>query len=1139
MKEYTGISESRTAKVVADLWSEKKGKVLLVVSTPLRAKRLAADLSFFVGENIFVMPAEEGTFLRYEAKSKEGLWERMAGLKALLSDVPGIVIAPISACLRKLPPASYYQEKEIELRCGGEYLYEELTSRLNQLGYERLPMITDPGQFSIRGAIIDVFSPDAEYPVRLEFFDQELESIRTFDIKTQRSIARIREVTLYPASEVLVNDKMLQLGWEKIHDEYQKWIGLTKIENPERAKELEKRLSQLEENIFIGKNRQVMEQNAEYFYPHTSYLWEYLNPGDMLVIEDSQRILEEAARREEEGLKEWEVLLSMGRAIPKDKEKIIRADTFWDCLKDLAKPKPNQEQVGERVLITPLPKEIPGIFVESSTAISSKQAPVYNGSMDVFVRDIKKYHTMGYEMIIACSSQDREKNLRDLLERENLTGRIVLRQGTLTSGMEFPDEKLLVLWDGDIFTTGKQKSRRKRSKKEGQVIKAFTDLSKGDFVVHESHGIGRFIDIQQLTVEGTKKDYLKIKYAGEDTLYIPVEQMDLIQKYIGSDGVAPKINKLSGPEWKRTKASAKEAILEMAQEILERSAERAALPGYAFGPDTPWQQEFEDQFPYTETEDQLRCIEEIKMDMEKPEPMDRLLCGDVGFGKTEVAARAIFKCVAEGKQAVILVPTTLLANQHYHTLTQRFEQFPFRVEMLSRFRTDKEQKIIVEKVKSGAIDVIIGTHRLLSKDVGFKDLGLLVIDEEQRFGVKHKETIKELRSHVDVLALSATPIPRTLHMSLTGIRDMSLIEDPPEERYPVQTYVLEEDELAIQEAIRKELKRGGQVYAVYNRVRGILRVARQLNKLVPEARLAVGHGQMNEGALEDVMLGFVEGEKDILLSTTIIEAGLDIPNVNTILILEADHYGLSQLYQLRGRVGRSNRLAYAYLFYRRGKTLSEAAEKRLRAIREFTELGAGFKVSMRDLEIRGAGNLLGTQQSGHMMTVGYELYIRLLEEAILTLQGKPIPAEKQDTSVELKASAYIPTEYVPDEVLKLEMYKKIADADTREEMAELEEEMKDRFGDVPATVTTLLMISLIRSLAEELAITRITEEKGKILFYVAQENPIEPIGYARLYETFGNRVEIGGRVKPLIKLATDEKQKLGDTLAFLEILKGL
>jgi transcription-repair coupling factor (superfamily II helicase) len=459
--------------------------------------------------------------------------------------------------------------------------------------------------------------------------------------------------------------------------------------------------------------------------------------------------------------------------------------------------------------------------------------------------------------------------------------------------------------------------------------------------------------------------------------------------------------------------------------------------------------------------------------------------------------------------------------------------------MLSRFRTDKEQKIIVEKVKSGAIDVIIGTRRLLSKDVGFKDLGLLVIDEEQRFGVKHKETIKELRSHVDVLALSATPIPRTLHMSLTGIRDMSLIEDPPEERYPVQTYVLEEDELAIQEAIRKELKRGGQVYAVYNRVRGILRVARQLNKLVPEARLAVGHGQMNEGALEDVMLGFVEGEKDILLSTTIIEAGLDIPNVNTILILEADHYGLSQLYQLRGRVGRSNRLAYAYLFYRRGKTLSEAAEKRLRAIREFTELGAGFKVSMRDLEIRGAGNLLGTQQSGHMMTVGYELYIRLLEEAILTLQGKPIPAEKQDTSVELKASAYIPTEYVPDEVLKLEMYKKIADADTREEMAELEEEMKDRFGDVPATVTTLLMISLIRSLAEELAITRITEEKGKILFYVAQENPIEPIGYARLYETFGNRVEIGGRVKPLIKLATDEKQKLGDTLAFLEILKGL
>ena len=689
---------------------------------------------------------------------------------------------------------------------------------------------------------------------------------------------------------------------------------------------------------------------------------------------------------------------------------------------------------------------------------------------------------------------------------------------------------------GYIYRNQTQK-RKKRIKSENtQQIKSFADIKKGDYIVHENHGIGRFMGIKQLTVNGEKKDYLHIKYAGEDMLYVPVEQMDIVQKYTGSDSAAPKINSLSGGEWKKTKAKAKAAVAEMAADLIELTAARQLEKGYAFGPDTPWQREFEDSFPYVETDDQLRCIAEIKADMEKPVAMERLLCGDVGFGKTEVAARALFKCVADGKQAAVLVPTTILANQHYYTLKDRFEKFPFKVDVLSRFKSDKEQEKTIEKLKNGQVDLVIGTHRLLSKDVSFKDLGLLVIDEEQRFGVKHKEAIKKLRKNVDVLTLSATPIPRTLHMSLTGIRDMSLIEEPPEDRLPVQTYVVEQEDDIIRDVIERELGRGGQVYVVFNRVQGIDMVASKISSLVPEASVATGHGQMNEVQLEKVMLGFIEGKTNVLVATTIIESGLDISNVNTIIVLDADRFGLSQLHQLRGRVGRSDKMAYAYLMYQPGKVLNEVAEKRLRAIREFTEFGSGFKVAMRDLEIRGAGNILGTAQHGHMMNIGYELYCKFVADAVKALQGEIVNDNKEETLVEIPVGAYIPDRYIEDETLKLHMYKKIAEVETEENEEDVIEELIDRFGDVPKQVMNLIRISRIRKLAADEFVSKVCVENGRLVFYFGEKNRLRGPVLAALSEKYGMRIFFHGGVKPFMRLTAEKSRWLDEALELLMTL---
>ncbi len=818
-----------------------------------------------------------------------------------------------------------------------------------------------------------------------------------------------------------------------------------------------------------------------------------------------------------------------------------------------------------------------------TTNINCVPAAVFSGRMDHYGEELRRLVKEGYEVHVVCATEERLKNLRDFAQRSELDtadfvsdwdhaenhgvgadyindsesddniqskiadsqpgankvsySNIIYESGFLPSGIYFTDDRIAYISDNDIFKNTKKKKRRKKSSK-GKQIKAFTDLKKGDYVVHENHGIGRFTGIEPLVVEGIRKDYMTIQYAGKDVLYVPVEQMDLVQTYIGSGGASPKMNKLSSGDWKKTKAKAKAAIANMAEELVRLSAERTVEHGFAFSPDTPWQRQFEDMFPYQETENQLRCIEEIKGDMELPWPMDRLLCGDVGFGKTEVAARAVFKCIMDGKQAAVLVPTTILANQHYHTFKERFENFPCSVDLLCRFRSEAQQKQAIENVKNGSVDVLIGTHRILSKDIKFKDLGLLVIDEEQRFGVQHKEAIKHLKKNVDVLTLSATPIPRTLHMSLSGIRSMSTLEEPPEDRYPVQTYVLEQDDALIREIIMREIDRGGQAFVVYNRVKGINTVADGIRTLVPEARVAVAHGQMNEGKLEDIMLEFMDGGFDVLVATTIIESGIDIQNANTLIILDADNFGLAQLYQLRGRVGRSDKAAYAYFMYRKNKVLSEVAEKRLRAIKEFTEFGSGFRIAMKDLEIRGAGNLLGTEQSGHMMMIGYELYCKLIDDAVRKLRGEKVREEEPEVALEIKVDAFISSDYIEDEKLKLDMYKRIAEIKSADDISDVTDELIDRFGDVPPETESLIQVALIQARCREIGVKRVALDGGKVLFeFFSDNNGLTAEAVSKLSEAYGMKMIINISARPFIKIPAAGRQKklLSDIAEFLDL----
>ena len=1152
MINYTGVSESRVAPIASEL-AGSAVQTLIIVSSDTRAARLAQDLGFFLKDReILTLYGENTSFARYEARNRDVTVKRLKALQALRQGVPLVVVAPVSAALKKLPPHEFYEKKSLTLSMGEEYPLGQIPQELTDLGYERYGIVEGPGQFSLRGGILDIFTPEGDEPVRIEFFGDEVDSIRTFDPETQRSLRNLRKVEIYPAGEITGDEGFLEKGIDKLKKEYARYAGAVsrKEKDPDMKVVLHDKIlktaDEIEEQILKVRNLELLPNYLRYFFERTEYIWDYIKDGRILV-DDPDRIYETLELTDREAEDDLDVMVERGLAIPSDRAAISGTDDFMKVF-------------GEKdvTVFTPFPKRIKGIDAfDHVYNLQSRQPLSFNGKMNVLSSELRSYLKKGYEINILSASEERLENLREFCERESLKP-INFLQGSLSQGIDLPQDKKVWLTDKDIFNQQKRK-RPKKSKDRNKALSSFTDLHEGDYVVHENHGIGKFTGIHQLKVDGEIKDYIKIKYAGADLLFVPVEQMDMVQKYIGGDDAVPRINKLSGGEWKATKAKAKAAIAVMAKDLIDLYAKRQLEPGHAFGEDSPWQKEFEDAFPFEETEDQLKASQEIKADMAKPFSMDRLLLGDVGFGKTEVAARAIFKCLADGKQAAMLVPTTILANQHYYTLKERFENYPFKVDVLSRFRTPAQQKETVDKLKKGEVDLVIGTHRLLSKDIAFKDLGLLVVDEEQRFGVDHKETLKKLKSNVDVLTLSATPIPRTLNMSLTGIKDMSLIEEPPEERYPVQTYVMEQDDDILREVIEREMGRGGQIFVVYNRVKGLSNVAKRIRELVPDARVISGHGQMSEGGLEKIMLQFINHEADVLVSTTIIESGLDIPNANTMIVLDAERYGLSQLYQMRGRVGRSNRMAYCYLMYRKDKVLTEPQERRLKAIREFTEFGAGFKVAMKDLEIRGAGNMLGTAQSGHIMNIGYELYCKMVDNAVRALQGEVVTEEREESAMEFPISAYIPSTYIEDESLKLEMYKKISGIRSREDQEDVTDELMDRFGDLPRATTDLISISYIRYLSEQLSIEKVhvdknildpimgkapslTARRGPVnrgrtyVFDFREKNRLSAFGIVNAKAEFGGKffAHMGGR--PFIRLTTDPVKELEQVTRLLEIL---
>lgn len=1088
---------------------------LIIVDQEMQAKKIYEDLKFFTGEKACFFPAAETVFYHIDAHSHQLLEDRIKTLNKVASGEPCIVVASVESIMNRLMPKKLFQEQIIRIRYGESLPMDQLLRAFTQLGYERVTRVEAKGQFSIRGGIVDFYPVLSDMPYRIEFFDEEVDSIRLFDLENQLSVEKAREVVLTPVQEILVKDCMRERGIYKLKHALQ---GALKKMKGERGRRLGEKTGEVIEQLENGGLPKGIENYIDFLFEETQLLTDYLEENAFIFIDEPSRIREKAQNKAKEFQEAFKGLLEKGEVLPE--QGTLLAD-YEEILGSIEKK--------QSFVLSSLPKDNPDFQPKTIVNFSTRMTQTFHGKMDLLAEEVKTLKSRGYKVILLCSTEDRKKRLFDSLsdlgvegirlgvgEEVLLPGQIIILEGSLTKGFEYYAGKFIVITDREIFGVSKKKKLTTK-RKDARPIKSFMDLSIGDYVVHENHGIGKYVGIEQLKVQGAKKDYLKMKYGDGDLLYVPIEQMDLVQKYIGADDGTPKLNRLGGVEWKKTKARVKGAIEDMARELIALYAARQTLVGYSFSKDTPWQIQFEDMFPFEETQDQLRCIKEVKGDMEKPVPMDRLLCGDVGYGKTEVAIRAAFKCVMEGKQVAFLVPTTILAQQHYNTFVQRFSQFPVSVEMLSRFRTEAQQDQIVENLRVGNIDIVIGTHRILSKDIQFKDLGLLIIDEEQRFGVKHKEALKQIRKNVDVLTLTATPIPRTLHMSLIGLRDMSVIEEPPEERYPVQTYVLEYQEEMIRDAILREISRGGQVYFVFNRVKGIQQMAGKLRKLIPEMKLAVAHGQMSERELENVMIDFLAGEYDVLLCTTIIETGLDIANVNTIVIYDADKMGLSQLYQLRGRVGRSDRMAYSYLTYQKDKVLTEVAEKRLKAIKEFTEFGSGFKIAMRDLEIRGAGNLLGAEQHGHMAAIGYDLYCKLLEDTIHEMKGEEV-LKTVDTTIEINVNAFIPEDFIENENYKLEAYKKIASIRDQQDAYDIQEELEDRFGSIPEAVQNLIMIAYIKTLAQRCGVIQVSESETHVKLQFDEARRIKPEMIAEMLDEYGNRMLLHAGISPSIQL---------------------
>lgn len=1111
-----GLSESQKAYISYCLFEDRPAQVLIITHNEMEAKKLYDDIRVFT-EECFYFPIKEMVF-NVDVTSGEIKTERLHVIREVLTGRPLIVVSSVDALFYRMPPADLFRKAPFTLTPGDMVDILELSSRLINLGYEHVELVEGKGQFAQRGGIVDIFPAISDEPVRIEFFGDEIDTIRVFDTMSQRSQNKIQELSIYPAREVILNSEDIMGAIANMEEDLErrlKTIGKKSQESGIRLKE------RVRENIEKLKNMRYfdgIDSYMGYIYEDAASFMEYMkNP--VVIVDESSRVLHRIQNAFEEFSENYKSMLEKGDLLPRQAEYMYTTERILDGIRS-----------NSAVYMNMLPRSIEEMRPRSIVNFNAITMNPLSGNIEYLYDEIRLRVKKQYKVLILAGTSARAERLVEALKEISIpalykdkinelsAGTISVTFGSLSRGMEFPDIKLSIISDREVFKEKKEK--KKTFTKKSRKIESFTDIKAGDYVVHVNHGIGVFKGINELMIEGVKKDYLILQYNGGDTLYVPVEQLDMVQKYIGNDEAVPKVSKLGGNEWSKAKNKVKDSLKEMAEDLVKLYAQRSTLNGHAFSRDTHWQKQFEEEFPYEETPDQLNAIVEIKQDMEQSKPMDRLLCGDVGYGKTEVAIRAAFKAVMDGKQVAVLVPTTILAEQHYNNFKQRFVDFPITIEMLSRFRTGESQRKTLKALSSGNVDVIVGTHKLLQKDIRYKDLGLLVIDEEQRFGVSHKEKIKAMKKNIDVLTLTATPIPRTLHMSMIGVRDMSIIETPPEERFPVQTYVMEYNDGIIRDAIIREISRGGQVFFVYNRVESIRDMQLTLAKLVPEAKIVVGHGQLNEKELEEVILDFIGGEGDILLCTTIIETGIDIPNVNTLIVYEADKMGLSQLYQLRGRVGRSTRLAYAYFTYKKDKILTEVAEKRLKAIKEFTEFGSGFKIAMRDLEIRGAGNLLGTQQHGHMSVVGYDLYCRLLEESIREIRGDE-EGEYIETSIELSVNAYIPGEYIEDEVLKIEIYKKIASIAGKEDKMDMEEELVDRFGDIPDSVENLINIAYVKSVARTFKVVSIRQLENEVMIQFKTGDSINLEKLREANSRMNNAIGFGSTKLPIIKLRVD------------------
>ena len=1131
----TGTQPVQRACVGAAVATGAGRPMVFLCADEREARQLAGDLQSLTGEMPVTLLAREWQFRPNAVSSREWERSRLAALHQMAAGNAPVVVATVDALLARTMPPHRLAELSMTLETGGRADLKELCDRLLQAGYSRCDQVEGVGQFALRGGILDVFSPLMEQPVRCEFFDDEIDSLGLFDPGTQRRTENVSSALLLPAAEVLPG--LAPGGLTHLAEQIEKLA--VKYAKKENGEKIAQTLRGDAERFRSGAEVNGLDRYLSLIYPDAAGGADYLPPDAVVFLCEGGRVEQRVKTVLLQLHQDTEALMEAGLMVGDAAEVCLSGEALFAQLADFPV-----------VMLDALPTSRHPLKPRGLLAINARQLSSYGGSLETAVTDLEHYRNTGSAVLVLCGGEVRAKNLLRLLEERSIPavldlkgaampkpGELRITVGALSAGCEWPALKLAVLTEGQL-TAPTQKKLKLKKDSNRQKLQSYTDLSPGDLVVHTHHGIGRFAGIQRMPVDGVEKDYIKIDYAGGDCLYVPVTQLDMVSKYIGGgeDQERTRLNKLGGTEWAKQKTKARKAAKDLAAGLTKLYAERQRRPGFAFSPDSPWQTEFEEAFPYAETGDQLQAIADIKKDMEQPRPMDRLLCGDVGYGKTEVALRAVMKCILDGKQAAILVPTTVLAQQHYATACGRFRDFPVKIEVLSRFTTAKEQKRILEAARTGNLDLLIGTHKLLQKNMEFKDLGLLVIDEEQRFGVTHKERLKEMSRQVDVLTLSATPIPRTLNMALSGLRDMSTIEEPPADRQPVQTYVLEHDWAILEDAMRKELARGGQIYYLHNRVETIDLTASRIQKLLgPEVRVAVGHGKMGEQELSAVMQAMVDGEADVLVCTTIIETGIDIPNVNTLIMEDADRLGLAQLHQIRGRIGRSTRRAYAYLTYRQGKILQETAAKRLAAIREYVEFGSGFKIAMRDLEIRGAGNLLGPEQSGYLMSVGYDLYLKLLEEAVLEERGEEKKIETE-CAADLTLNANIPERYVTSPEQRMDLYRRIAAIRTNDDASDLMDEMIDRYGEPPKPVLALLDVALLRAAAAKAGVSDITQKKDALRFTLAVFRP-EALVHVCGLTKYKFRLTLSAGETPMLTLKLKPGANVLDTA--LELVEDL